>query len=311
MADPAISICGLRKVYPGFRSEDTVAVNALDLEIPVGGVYGFLGPNGAGKTTTIRCALGLVRPTAGDVRVLGHDVSTDLVAVIDRIGGLVESPKFFPGFSGRVNLEMLAAMRDIPEIRIDEVLEEVGLTDRSGDAFDTYSLGMKQRLAVASTLLKRPDLLILDEPANGLDPAGIKDMRELIRRYGASGATVFVSSHQLAEIQQMCDAVAIIDRGRLVTSGRVDEVLAHRGIRLVVTIDDVGSALTALYQAGWDASPGEAAREIRVDAAPEAASMITKTLADAGLYLTGLREDRKSLEAVFLELTGAVAEVET
>lgn len=304
MSTPALSISGLRKIYSGFRKPDTVAVDSLDLEVPQGGVFGFLGPNGAGKTTTIRCALGLVAPTEGQIRILGHDVADDLVAVMDQVGGLVESPKFFPTFSGRTNLELLASIRDIPRARVDEVLDEVGLGDRAGDRFDTYSLGMKQRLAVASTLLKRPTMLILDEPANGLDPAGIKDMRELIRRYGSSGSTVFVSSHQLAEVQLMCDAVAIIAAGRLVTAGSVDEVLSHRGATLIVTIDKPEAASEVLRREGWGVRPGPGRNEICVEAAGMEPAVVTERLASSGLYLSGLREQRLSLEEVFLELTG-------
>lgn len=302
--EAAVSIRGLRKVYAGLRSEPTVAVADLDLDIPVGGVFGFLGPNGAGKTTTIRCALGLVRPTAGEVRLLGVDVGSQLVEVMDRVGGLVESPKFFPTFSGRQNLELLAAVRGVATGRVDQVLGEVGLSGRADDRLASYSLGMKQRLAVASTLLKEPDLLILDEPANGLDPAGIKEMRELIRRYGESGATVFVSSHQLSEVQQMCDSVAIINHGRLVTAGRVEDVLAAPSVPLVVTIADAVAAADVLRSGGWAVEPGAVGGELMVSAGPEDAQKVTKALADAGLYLSGLREDRRTLEAVFLELTG-------
>jgi len=302
--EAAVSIRGLRKVYTGLRSEPTVAVADLDLDIPVGGVFGFLGPNGAGKTTTIRCALGLVRPTAGEVRLLGVDVGSRLVEVMDRVGGLVESPKFFPTFSGRQNLQLLAAGRGVATGRVDQVLGEVGLNDRADDRFASYSLGMKQRLAVASTLLKEPELLILDEPANGLDPAGIKEMRELIRRYGESGSTVFVSSHQLGEVQQMCDSVAIINHGRLVTAGRVEDVLAAQWVPLVVTIADTVAAADVLRRGGWGVEPGAGSGELMVSAGPEDAPKVTRALADAGLYLSGLRQDRRTLEAVFLELTG-------
>jgi ABC-2 type transport system ATP-binding protein len=302
--ETALSIRGLRKVYSGLRSEPTVAVAGLDLDVPAGGVFGFLGPNGAGKTTTIRCALGLVRPTAGEVHLLGSDGRLPLADIMDRVGGLVESPKFFPTFSGRKNLELLGAVRGVGAGRVARVLEEVGLADRADARFASYSLGMKQRLAVASTLLKEPELLILDEPANGLDPAGIKEMRELIRRYGSSGATVFVSSHQLAEVQQMCDSVAIINHGSLVTAGRVDEVLAAHSVSLVVTINDAAAAAGVLRRAGWEVEPKPDGQELRVVAGSDDGPRVTKALADAGLYLGGLREDRRTLEEVFLEVTG-------
>jgi len=299
----AIEIRGLRKVYSGVRGKRTVAVESLDLDVPRGGVFGFLGPNGAGKTTTIRCLLGLVKPTEGSVRIFGSDVPRGLAEVMGSIGALVESPKFFPGFSGRLNLELLAAAADIDEQAISRSLEEVGLTERADDKFGAYSLGMKQRLAVAGAILKRPELLVLDEPANGLDPAGIKDMRELIRGYGASGATVLVSSHQLSEVQLMCDSVAIINKGALVASGRVSDVIAgHRG-RLIVTIDDTQSAVETLREGGFSARLGEEDDTIAIEASTDAAAEVTRTLAADGRYLRGLRVESASLEAVFLELT--------
>ena len=309
MSGLAIEIRGLHKAYRGLRSTPTVAVDNLDLDVPLGGVHGFLGPNGAGKTTTIRCLLGLVAPSAGTLSVFGHDATTDLQAVISRIGALVESPKFFPAFTGRRNLELVGAVAGISGSEIDRVLEEVGLADRGHDRFGEYSLGMKQRLAVAGALLKQPDLLILDEPANGLDPAGIKEIRELIRRYGATGATVFVSSHQLAEVQLMCDTVAIINRGRLVTMGPVREVVSGRGGRLVVTIDDAAGATSVLESAGFAATVGTTADTVEVEVAEERAAEVTRTLAAEGRYLRGLRAESASLESVFLELTAEPAPI--
>ncbi|KAA3641556.1 MAG: ATP-binding cassette domain-containing protein [Armatimonadetes bacterium] len=299
----AVEIRGLRKVYSGFRARETVAIDSLDLDVPIGGVFGFLGPNGAGKTTAIRCLLGLVTPTKGSVRVLDSEVPRGLPDVINRVGALVESPKFFPGFSGRLNLELLAATRRLPASEVERVLDEVGLADRAEDHFETYSLGMKQRLAVAGAILKNPDLLVLDEPANGLDPAGIKDMRELIRRYGASGSTVLVSSHQLAEVQLMCDSVAIINRGKLITSGAVADVLAGHAARLRVAIDDVSGASLVLESAGFVVQPAEVPGQLIVEAGESDAARVTETLAVSGRYLRGLRVETANLESVFLELT--------
>ncbi len=295
-------------MYSGLRGKSTVAVEDLDLDVPQGGVFGFLGPNGAGKTTTIRCLLGLVTPTEGSVRLLGSDVPRGLPDVMNRVGALVESPKFFPGFSGQFNLELLAATRDTAQGEIFRVLDEVGLADRADDKFGTYSLGMKQRLAVAGAILKSPELLVLDEPANGLDPAGIKDMRELIRRYGASGATVLVSSHQLAEVQLMCDAVAIINRGKLIASGRVSDVMSSSGGRLIITIDDAPAALDTLTAAGFTAGPGDHPDTIVVEAGEGAAAGVTRALAADGRYLRGLRVESASLESVFLDLTDETQE---
>jgi len=299
----AVEIRGLRKVYSGLRGRKTVAIDSLDLDVPVAGVFGFLGPNGAGKTTAIRCLLGLVTPTEGSIRLLDAEIPRALPGVIDRVGALVESPKFFPGFSGRLNLELLAATRELPASEVERVLDEVGLTDRAQDHFTTYSLGMKQRLAVAGAILKHPELLVLDEPANGLDPAGIKDMRELIRRYGSSGSTVLVSSHQLAEVQLMCDSVAIINRGKLITSGAVSDVLAGHPARLLVTIDDVPGSTRVLASAGFVVQPTDTPGQLLVEAGETDAARVTETLALSGRYLRGLRVETANLESVFLELT--------
>lgn len=304
MAGSAVEIRGLRKVYTRLRGRSTVAIESLDLDVPRGGVFGFLGPNGAGKTTAIRCLLGLVTPTEGAVKLLGTNTTDDLSEVMGNVGALVESPKFFPGFSGRLNLELLAATGRIDKAEVSRVLDEVGLTSRADDKFGAYSLGMKQRLAVAGAILKRPDLLVLDEPANGLDPAGIKDMRELIRRYGATGSTVLVSSHQLAEVQLMCDSVAIINRGRLISSGSVSDVLASRGGVLVVTIDDAPGALGVLMENGFTGRIGAEPDTVIVEANAGEAASVTEALANAGRYLRGLRLDSASLESIFLDLTG-------
>src|SRR5580765_1623228 len=224
-----IEVHGLRKEYRRFRKAPTKAVDGLDLSVPEGGVFGFLGPNGAGKTTTIRCLLGLVRPSSGRLSLLGADVAHALPSVIGRVGSIVEAPAMFARFSGRRNLEILARIHGEGDTAIDASLDRVGLGDRAKDAVKTYSLGMKQRLAIAATLLRDPALLILDEPANGLDPAGIVEVRELIRSLGAEGRTVFVSSHILPEVQHMADHVAILARGKLVKAGAVDDVLAAGG----------------------------------------------------------------------------------
>src|SRR6476620_5137109 len=216
-----IEIEGLRKEYRRLRGGHTVAVAGLDLSVPVGGVFGFLGPNGAGKTTTIRCLLGLVRPSSGELSMLGADVQRSLPSVISRVGSIVEAPAMFPRFSGRRNLEILARIHGEGDAAIEASLERVGLRDRADDPVKAYSLGMKQRLAIAATLLRDPSLLILDEPANGLDPAGIVEVRELLRSLGAEGRTIFVSSHILSEVQQTADHVAIVAKGKLIKAGQI------------------------------------------------------------------------------------------
>ena len=298
----AIEIEGLRKSYRRFRHGSTVAVDGLDLEVPEGGVFGFLGPNGAGKTTTIRCLLGLVAAGAGRLRLLGADVPGALPSVISRVGSIVETPALFPRFSGRRNLTILARIDGIASSAIEASLERVGLAERADDLVRTYSLGMKQRLGIAAALLKDPALLVLDEPANGLDPAGIVEVRDLLRSLGAEGRTVFVSSHILSEVQHVADRVAIIARGRLVTAGPVREVLtARKGTGVLVRLRDPRRGIETLKASGFDATLTEDV--VRVSVPPDDADHVSRALADAGLFPLELRPDEVDLETVFLELT--------
>jgi ABC-2 type transport system ATP-binding protein len=297
-----IEIEGLRKEYRRLRGGRTIAVDGLDLEVPEGGVFGFLGPNGAGKTTTIRCLLGLVAPSAGTVRLLGSEVPKGLPGVIGKVGAIVETPALFPRFSGRRNLQILARIDGIGKATIEEVLTRVGLADRGDDAVKAYSLGMKQRLGIAAALMKDPQVLVLDEPANGLDPAGIVEVRELVRSLGAEGRTVFISSHILSEIQHTADQVAILAKGRLIKAGPVHEVLvAQRGEGVIVKTKDLQAGLAALTEAGLEVTATPDA--LRVAVAPDDAERISRTLAERGLYVTELRPDEVNLETVFLELT--------
>ncbi|HVD69748.1 MAG TPA: ABC transporter ATP-binding protein [Actinomycetota bacterium] len=297
-----IEIEGLRKEYRRLRGGRTIAVDGLDLEVPEGGVFGFLGPNGAGKTTTIRCLLGLVAPSAGTVRLLGSQVPKGLPGVIGKVGAIVETPALFPRFSGRRNLQILARIDGIGKATIEEVLTRVGLADRGDDAVRAYSLGMKQRLGIAAALMKDPQVLVLDEPANGLDPAGIVEVRELVRSLGAEGRTVFISSHILSEIQHTADQVAILAKGRLIKAGPVHEVLvAQRGEGVIVKTKDLQAGLAALTEAGLEVTATPDA--LRVAVAPDDAERISRTLAERGLYVSELRPDEVDLETVFLELT--------
>jgi len=296
-----IEIDGLRKAYRGLRGPPTTALDGLDLSVPDGGVFGFLGPNGSGKTTTIRCLLGLVQPSGGGTRLLGA-APGELASVVGRVGSMVETPQFFPNFSGRRNLELLARLDGLGRARVDDALDLVGLGSRAHSPFRTYSLGMKQRLGLAAALVKDPEVLILDAPANGLDPAGIKEIRDLVRRLGSEGRTVFVSSHLLGEVQQMCDRVAILARGRLVTEGPVAEVLAHgRSSRLVVRVEPLDVALATLRAAELEAIVED--DHILVQLPAEDADRVTRVLADARLYVRELRPEEVDLETVFLELT--------
>ncbi len=302
---PAVQLTAVSKTYRRRGRPPQKALDRLDLLVESGGVHGFLGPNGSGKTTTIRVLLGLVSADSGggEIRLLDRPVPEGLPDVIGGVGALVETPLFFPGFSGRLNLQLLAEAAGLPRGRVEECLELVDLADRAADRFTGYSLGMKQRLGIAAALLKAPRLLILDEPSNGLDPAGIRDVRELIRRLGREGhATVLLSSHLLAEIQQVCDSVSILARGRCVASGPVGEVLAGRGSGdVLVQIADPTSAAGVLRRAGFSVSPADGALLVHGVTTP---SEVTRVLAGSGHYLEELRRVTPDLESAFLAITG-------
>ena len=302
-----VEVSTLQKTYSRFRAEPVHAVQGLNLTLgSPGTVHGFLGPNGSGKTTTIRCLLGLIRPTGGSAQLFGVDSTTSFHEVAPRVGAIVENPKMFPAFTGRKNLRLLASATGISKSEVERVLEVVGLVDRGNDSFKSYSLGMKQRLAIAAALLKDPDLLILDEPANGLDPAGIAEMRVLIRSIADEGKAVLVSSHQLAEIEHVCDEATIIANGQLVESGTLDQIRDRSGVkqRIIVEIADAAGAVEVLRTAGFAVSPLPNPDELAVDNEANYAPSVTKALADTGRYLHGLRVERASLESAFLNLTG-------
>jgi ABC-2 type transport system ATP-binding protein len=300
---PAVQITAVSKTYRRRGRPPQKALDGLHLLVEAGGVHGFLGPNGSGKTTTIRVLLGLVRPDAGgDIRLLDQPVPAGLPSVIGGVGALVETPLFFPGFSGRLNLRLLAESAGVPRSRVEECLELVDLRDRADDKFKGYSLGMKQRLGIAAALLKSPKLLILDEPSNGLDPAGIRDVRELIRRLGRDGhTTVLLSSHLLAEIEQVCDHVSILTRGRCVASGPVAQVLAGSGTSDVrVRVPDRPAAAAILTAAGFQCSPADDVILVHGVTAP---GEITRALAVQGHYLEELVHVTPDLETAFLAIT--------
>jgi ABC-2 type transport system ATP-binding protein len=309
MTRNVIEIEGLRKEYRGRGRSRVAAIDNLDLAIPEAGVFGFLGPNGSGKTTTIRCVLGLVRPTRGRMRLLDRPVPGELHDAIRRVGAIVETPALFPTITGRENLRLLAAVDRIGDRRVEEVLGAVGLDERAGDIVRKYSLGMRQRLALAAALLKDPELLILDEPANGLDPAGIRQVRALMRQLAHEGRTVFVSSHILSEIEHTCDRVAILSRGRCVAQGTVGEVLASAGDgeAMLVKVDDLDAGVAALRRDGLVAERRDG--RVRVTIAPTDAERVTRVLAREQQWVTDLRPEERSLEDLFLELTGDAGEV--
>ena len=302
-----IEVEGLRKTYRRLRGAPRAAVDGLDLSVPEGGVFGLLGPNGSGKTTTMRCLLGLARPSGGRMTMFGREVPGALPEVVGRVGAIVEFPAMFPTMSGRENLRYLARVARVPLARVDEVLDHVGLADRAGDAVKRYSLGMRQRLGLAAALLKDPALLVLDEPANGLDPAGIREVRELLRRLGDEGRTVLVSSHQLAEVEHTCTSVAIMSRGRCVTAGPVDEVLGAAAA-VLVRVDDERRGLAALRDAGFPVE--EAAPHLRVLVPAGRSGEVTRALAARDVWVTELRPEQERLEDLFLRLTAGEAEIE-
>ena len=306
MSELVIETHDLRKEFRTRRGRHVVAVDGLDLAVPRGGVHGFLGPNGSGKTTTIRMLLGLASATAGQMHLFGEPVPRRLPSVVNRIGAVVEQPKFLPSFSARRNLSLLAGSIGAPRTEVDRALEQVGLAGRDRDRFKTFSLGMKQRLAIAATLLKHPDLLILDEPSNGLDPAGIREIRELIRDLAETGVTVLLSSHILAEVQQVCHSVSIIGGGRLLASGAVEDLVSAAGVGSYhVVVADPDAAATVLTRAGRRVTRDGTRLTVEGGQTPtgDLGEDISRLLADERIYLRELQPVRDDLESVFLRLT--------
>lgn len=304
----AIETRGLTKVFGSQR-----AVDAVDIRVPTGSVYGFLGPNGSGKTTTIRMLLGLVMPTEGDHDVLGHHMPEGLTTALHRVGSLIEGPAFHSHLSGLANLRRLDAAdarsdAGTSDHRIHQALDRVGLKPAANKRFRAYSLGMKQRLAIAAALLAPRDLLVLDEPTNGLDPQGTREVRHLVGELAADGITVLISSHLLAEIQQICSHIGVMRAGRLVAQGSIQELRATQVAQLVVHTPDPGEAAAVLERLGVahvrqdgavvTGAPGEAPPE-----------HISAALTDAGVRLRRFAIDRPSLEDLYVSLTGEGFEV--
>jgi ABC-2 type transport system ATP-binding protein len=300
-APPVLKTTGLSKRY-GKR----LALAGLDLAVPPGRVFGFLGPNGAGKTTAISLILGLVSATAGHAELFGRDNRRHLAESLKHVGAVLEGVSFYPHLSARDNLRICAAISGgDSETRIEATLGQVGLASRAKDKVRGYSMGMRQRLALAAALLHDPELLVLDEPTNGLDPAGMREFRDLIRELGRSGKTVFVSSHLLGEVEQMCDEVAIVKEGRVIASGVVSD-LVRQSDALELRVTDAAKAMEALRALPWPVAVSEG-DSITVEAPRESAAEISRLLAENGVYLYELRPRATSLEEVFLELTSAEA----
>ena len=279
------------------------AVDGINLEIPLGVVAGFVGPNGAGKTTTIRMLLALIQPTSGSVEVLGES-SSNPSGYLPRVGALIEGPAFYPAMSAQRNLEILAALGGIEQGRIDPLLKQVGLEGRERDAVRTYSLGMRQRLGIAAALLPNPSLLVLDEPTNGLDPAGILEIRRLIRQLCEQGITILISSHLLAEVEQIADWIILLNQGQVVYQGWMDALLASRQNALIVgaaSEDELRIAATVARKHQYEATLADG--KLRILAPAEFARILNKETMAAGAVLTELTIDRTSLEKTFFSLT--------
>jgi ABC-2 type transport system ATP-binding protein len=289
----AIVVDGLRKRY-----KQTVALDGLSFEVPAGALTGFLGPNGAGKTTTFRSLLGLTRPDAGRMEILGMKVGPDTPAIVKRLGAVVEEPGLVKGLNGRDNLRVAALTLGRGAERINEMLEFVGLTDAAGRRVDGYSKGMKQRLALGAALLGDPDLLFLDEPLDGLDPAGQAQIKLKLRELAKQGKTVVVSSHNLSDVETLADHVIVINRGKLISSGNLDTLLGRGGFRVVV--EPMADAARMLTAAGLQNTLMDGALIVEA----EEGSLISRALAGGGLFPSELVRQSARLEHVFLELTG-------
>ncbi|WP_069165923.1 ABC transporter ATP-binding protein [Nocardia altamirensis] len=293
MKDSIVVTRGLTKRYGA-----NTAVDGVSMRVAAGEIYGFLGPNGAGKTTTLRMLVGLIRPSEGSATVAGH-VPGD-PDVVRKLGVLIEGPGFYPYLSGRDNLRVLAKYRGIGRTDVEDALDRVGLAARADDKFRTYSLGMKQRLGVGAALLGRPDLLILDEPTNGLDPQGMAEMRELITTLADDGHTVLLSSHMLSEVQEICDRVGVISRGRLIAESTIAELRGASS--LLLKAEPMEVAFPAVRGVVGDAMLTSGG--IRIEAGNGTAAAVARAVVESGADLLELRLDEKSLEEVFFEMTG-------
>ncbi len=286
------------------RYDDVLAVDRIDLNVRAGDVYGFLGPNGAGKTTTLRMALGLITPSAGSVELFGHDPLREGARALQGVAGFVEAPRFYPYMTGRKNLELLAALDgDDASTRIEEVLEVVELAPRGKHKVGGYSHGMRQRLGIAAALLRRPRLLILDEPATGLDPAGMRDMRALIRRLAGEGITVLLSSHQLPEVQELCDRVAIVDRGKVVYEGALADLRRQGGAGYRLRTTDDTRALGVVHEQPGIAHASAGEHGVSFQADEQHVGALSLVLGQAGIGILALTPELATLEDLFFRLT--------
>ena len=300
MTEPAIQIEGLRKVYRGLGGR-IAALDGLDLVVPAGGIHGFLGPNGAGKTTTLRLLLGLTKPNSGSMQMLGHTLPDKLIDVLDNVGALVEGPLFSRSISGRKNLQLLARAMGRPVKVVDTALERVGLGKEAKRSFRSMTTAQQQRLGIASALIKDASLVLLDEPTDSLDPADMDNFRSILRELNDRGTTVLLTSHDLAEVQQLCTTVSIIGDGKLLAEGKVEDLVGERAARTAVRVSSPDQALDLLKSADYDVHRDGDRLVVQGHERPEE---ITKILAKAGLFVSELSAIRPNLHDYYLELTG-------
>jgi ABC-2 type transport system ATP-binding protein len=299
MSSLAIDVSGLTKQY-----DNIAAVKGATFQVPQGTICGFVGPNGAGKTTTIRMLLGLIAPTSGSATVLGHSI-TEPAKYLASVGAMIEGPAFYPALSGAENLRVLATLGGFDADRVDSLIDQVGLAGRGGDKYKTYSLGMKQRLGIAAALLPNPKILILDEPTNGLDPEGIQEIRDLLKKLAKEGTTVFVSSHLLSEIEIISEYLVMVRKGEVVFAGPIGELLMNQKPTIIVRTerDEDLTKVAAIAQAeGHHVSirSGEA----HIEGPHEWAAVLNKKAFDAGITLAQLTPTLPNLEETFFEMTG-------
>ena len=301
MSEIPVEVRGLVKTYGPNR-----VVDAVDLTVEQGDIYGYLGPNGAGKTTTLRMMLGLIRRDGGSVKLFGRDPAAGIDA-LEHVAGFVEAPTFYPYLTGRENLEFLGTLDGgVTRRRLDEVLDRVGLLDRAGDRVGTYSLGMRQRLGIAASLMRSPKLLVLDEPANGLDPAGMRDLRALVSSLPEQGVTVLYSSHLLSDVEEVCNRVAIVNGGKISFEGRLDELRASFAAPYRLETGDDGRALVAAKASGaLDARIENGA--VWLEASSDVVDRLTVTLGRAGIPIRSLGQERRTLEDLFFRITEEAA----
>jgi ABC-2 type transport system ATP-binding protein len=299
MTTMAIEVEGLTKQY-----ENIAAVKSASFAVPRGTICGFVGPNGAGKTTTIRMILGLITPSAGTGTVLGHSISHP-ERYLASVGAMIEGPAFYPALTGTENLKVLATMGGIPIERVDQLIDLVGLAGRGGDKYKTYSLGMKQRLGIAAALLPNPELLILDEPTNGLDPEGIQEVRDLLKKLASEGTTVFVSSHLLSEIEIISQHIVMLRKGEVVFAGAIDELLLNQKPTIIVRTErdsDLEKVAAIATSQGHHVTIRHG--EAHIEGPHEWAAVLNKLAFDAGIVLSQLTPTLPNLEETFFEMTG-------